>query len=158
MYSRHRAYEHTGLYRAGEFSLDAFGTGSVMEPTIARWSADRLQDESRLGAGLGLNYFFTRNVGIGADAYSEDTRHTFVESSSANLIVRFPIGESLFAPYIFGGAGYRFEDTEQWFGNGGAGIEFRFTHHIGMFVDARYILADKTRNYGVGRAGLRIVF
>jgi hypothetical protein len=38
-------------------------------------------------------------------------------------------------------------------------VEFRFTPHFGLFVDARYVLGDKTAsNYGVGRAGLRFAF
>src|ERR1051326_8821743 len=80
--SEHDMYEHGPLYSANEFSIEAFGTGSIGEHSIQRWSGDRLVNESRLGAGLGLNYFFTRNIGVGGDAYSENTAHSLVDSSS----------------------------------------------------------------------------
>jgi hypothetical protein len=37
-------------------------------------------------------------------------------------------------------------------------MEFRFTPNIGLFADARYVLPDRTKYYGVGRAGLRLSF
>src|SRR5690349_11416137 len=88
------AGEDTGnnpeLYRANELSLDLFGTVSVGEQTIDHISGNRVEHDGRLGAGAGLNYFFTRNFGLGADAYSENTGHSFVDSTSLNLIARLP--------------------------------------------------------------------
>jgi len=146
------------LYRAQELSFDFFGTGTLGEQTIDHVSGDRIRHNGRLGAGIGANYFFCRYVGIGGDAYSEGTSHSFVYSTSGNLILRLPIGETGLAPYIFGGGGYQFDGVEQGFGQGGAGLEFRFTRNVGIFADARYVDADRSENYGVGRAGLRISF
>ncbi|HEY3931731.1 MAG TPA: hypothetical protein VGM58_05115 [Verrucomicrobiae bacterium] len=148
----------TLFYRAHELSIDAFGSGSLDERTIAHLSTDRINHNGRLGAGAGINYFFCRYVGIGGDAYTENTAHNFIDSASGNLIGRLPIGNSGVAPYIFGGAGHQFDEVEQTFAQGGAGIEIRFTPHIGFFVDARYVFPGKTDNYGVGRAGLRFSF
>jgi hypothetical protein len=148
----------TLFYRAQELSIDAFGSGSLSERTIAHISGNRINQNGRLGAGAGINYFFCRYVGVGGDAYTENTAHNFIDSASGNLIGRLPIGNTGIAPYIFGGAGHQFDEVEQTFGQAGAGIEFRFAQHIGFFVDARYVFPGKTDNYGVGRAGLRLSF
>ncbi len=148
----------SAFYRAQELSFDLFGSGSIGQETINHVSGARLRDDGRLGAGGGLNFFFCRYLGVGGDAYSENTAHNFINSASANLIGRLPIGDTGIAPYIFGGGGRQFEEVLQSFGQAGGGIEFRFAKHVGFFVDARYVFADKTDNYGVGRAGLRISF
>lgn len=146
------------LYRSHELSIDAFATGSIGQQTINHISGDRLRSDGRLGAGVGLNYFFCRHLGIGGDVYSEDTRQHFVDSTSGNLIARLPIGESGLAPYVFGGGGHQFDRVDQNFAQAGAGLEFRFIHNLGFFVDARYIFAEKTDNYGVARGGFRWSF
>ena len=111
-----------------------------------------------LGGGLGLNYFFTRNLGVGAEAYSENTTGTFIDNASGNLILRLPLGQCGFAPYIFGGGGHQFDAAKLWFGQGGAGLEYRFTPHIGMFLDARMVWPNETKYYGVARLGVRFAF
>jgi hypothetical protein len=146
------------FYRDHEFSIDAFASGSLGEEIIDHISGDRIKRNGRLGAGAGLNIFFSRYVGIGGDAYSEDTSGRFVDYASGNLILRFPIINTGIAPYIFGGGGYQFDRVTQRLAQGGGGIEFRFAQHVGFFVDARYVFADKTDHYGVGRAGLRFNF
>jgi hypothetical protein len=146
------------FYRAQEFSIDAFGSGSLGEQTIDHISGNKVEHNGRLGAGAGLNYFFCRYVGVGGDAYTENTAHNFIDSASGNLIGRLPIGNTGIAPYIFGGAGHQFDEVEQTFGQAGAGVEFRFCQHMGFFVDARYVFPGKTEDYGVGRAGLRLSF
>ena len=147
-----------GFYRAQELSLDLFGEGSIGQQTIDHISGSRVEHHGRLGAGGGLNYFFTRYVGVGGDAYTENTSHNFIDSASGSLIGRLPIADTGIAPYVFGGGGYQFDEVGQSFAQCGGGIEFRFAKYAGFFVDARYVIADKTDNYGVGRAGLRVVF
>ena len=151
-------HDSSDLYRSNELSLDAFGSASLGAYTIENPSGERVEENTRLGAGLGLNYFFTRNIGIGADAYSEDTTGSFIDSASASLLLRFPLGKSGFAPYAFGGGGRQFDFVEAWFAQAGAGMEYRFTRNIGAFVDARWVLPDETKYYGVGRLGLRFAF
>jgi hypothetical protein len=146
------------LYRSSEFSVDVFGTAALGEYTIDNPSASRVKHNTRMGAGAGVNCFFTRYLGIGADAYSENTTGAFIDSSSANLILRLPLGQSGFAPYAFGGGGHQFDLARASFAQVGAGMEYRFTPNIGTFVDARWVVPDRTRNYGVGRLGLRLAF
>jgi len=146
------------FYRDHEFSVDGFGTLSLGEQFINNISATKVRRNGRLGAGAGVNLFFAKNVGIGADAWSEDTRGKFVDNVSGNLIVRFPIGTSALAPYVFGGGGYQFEPVSQAFGQFGAGFEVRFSPNVGIFVDARYLVTRRTDDFGLGRAGLRFSF
>jgi hypothetical protein len=146
------------IYRSNELSLDGFATGSEGSYTINHISSQRVRKNTQGGAGVGINYFITRYVGIGADAYSENTTGTFIDNASGNLLLRLPLGESGFAPYAFGGGGHQFDAAKLWFGQAGAGMEYRFCHHIGVFVDARCVWPNETKYYGVGRAGLRFAF
>jgi hypothetical protein len=147
-----------GLYRAGELSVDAFGTAALGRYSIDHWSNSRIRNDSKLGAGLGLNYFFCRHLGIGADVYSENTTRAFVDSAEANLILRLPLGHCGFAPYIFAGGGHQFDMVKASFGQAGAGVEYRFTRQVGVFLDARGVVPDETRGYGVARLGARFAF
>lgn len=148
------------LYRAQEFSVDLFGTGAIDQRTIDHFSGNRVKHNGVLGGGAGINYFFTRYIGIGGDAYVEHPDHHYIETPSGNLIVRIPILDTGFAPYVFGGGGYQFSEDAagQDFAQGGGGVEFRFERDIGLFVDGRYVFTDKTQNYAVVRAGIRLSF
>jgi len=146
------------LYPNQEVSLDLFGSVSVGQQTIDSLSGTRVTKDGRLGTGVGLNYFFCRFVGLMGEAYTENTAHDFVDSASLNLVGRLPLGNSGIAPYIYGGGGHQFDNVEQNVANVGAGVEFRFRGHWGIFLDGRYVLAHRTDNYGVGRAGVRFSF
>lgn len=84
------------FYRANELSIDLFGSASIGQQTIDNFSGDRVTEDARLGAGVGINYFFTRHFGLGGEAYTENTDRNFVDSASLNLLGRLPIGESGF--------------------------------------------------------------
>lgn len=151
-------YDHPHYYQANEVSFDGFGTGSIGRSTIDHFSGDRVRHNGRLGAGAGINYFFTRYFGVGADAYSENTTGAFIDSAEANLILRIPLGQTPFAPYVFAGGGHTFDTVRTSFGQAGAGLEARFTRNVGVFVDARGVAPDRTKYYGVARLGMRFAF
>jgi len=146
------------FYRAAELSVDAFGTASVGAYTLDHLSNDRIRQNTEFGAGAGVSYFMTRNIGLGAEAYSENTTGVFIDNASANLILRLPLGQSGFAPYLLGGGGHQFDGAKLWFGQAGAGLEFRFTQNVGLFLDGRMVWPNETKYYGVARAGLRFAF
>jgi hypothetical protein len=146
------------LYPANQLSVDAFGTMSEGEYTLNHISGENVKNGARGGVGAGVTYFITRYIGIGADGYSENTSGPFIDNLSGNMYLRVPLGQSGFAPYAYGGGGYQFDSLKAGFIQAGAGIEFRFTPHIGLFTDARYVVPDKSKFFGVGRAGLRIAF
>jgi hypothetical protein len=150
--------ESLELYPANQLSVDAFGTISEGEYTINHISGDNVKNGARGGVGAGVTYFITKYIGIGADGYSENTSGPFIDNLSGNLYLRVPLGQSGFAPYVYGGGGYQFDSLKAGFAQAGAGIEFRFTPHIGLFTDARYVVPDKSKFFGVGRAGLRFAF
>ena len=152
------AHDENEKYRAKETTLDLFGTGSVGQETIDRVTDERVRHDLRIGAGVGLNYFITRNLGLGGEAYSENTGHSFVDNASVSLIGRFPLGHSGFAPYVYGGGGRQFDPALLNFLHAGGGVEYRFTRQLGLFVDARYVFTDETENHGVGRVGVRFAF
>lgn len=147
-----------GFYQANELSMDLFGTASAGKYTVDHLSSNRVRHDTELGAGVGLTYFMTRNLGIGAEAYAEDADGVFIDSASANLTLRFPLGDSACAPYVFGGGGNQFDLNDVWFGQAGAGFEFRFTDNVGVFADARMVWPNETQYYGVMRVGMRFVF
>jgi hypothetical protein len=151
-------FNNGDYYRGNEFSVDAFGSGSLGKYSIDHISGDRVRHNTRLGLGAGLNYFFNKYVGIGADAYSENTTGAFVDSTSGNLILRLPLGQSGFAPFVYGGGGHQFDLAHVSFAQVGAGMEYRFTPHLGTFLDARWVFPDRTKYYGVARLGLRFAF
>lgn len=146
------------LFRANEASLDLFGSVSVGQETLDNISEERVRDDGRLGLGLGGNYFFTRHLGLGGDAYTENAGHSFVDNASGNLIFRIPFDAIHLAPYAYGGGGRQFDPTGLWFAQAGAGLEVRFTRNVGVFADGRYVFTDGTGNIGVGRLGLRCYF
>jgi hypothetical protein len=146
------------LYRAQETSLDLFASGSVRQESIEQPSGFRTRDDLELGAGVGLNHFFTRNFGLGGEVYSENTTGSFIDNASINFIGRLPLGESGFAPYAFGGLGRQFDPIELSFAQVGAGMEYRFTPEVGVFSDVRYVLTDGAADHGLIRVGLRLTF
>src|SRR5690606_33305629 len=127
------------------------------------------------GGGIGVNYFFTRNIGVGVDgtwiyadenaaASDNDGDNTIFHNFSGSVIVRFPIDEICLAPYLFAGGGFHV-DGDQWASaHAGVGLEYRIVpNKVGLFTDARFTyFGDR---YGRGdqnnimvKAGVRFVF
>jgi hypothetical protein len=142
--------EGVDVFPANQLSLDAFGTYA---------DRDRVGNTmNRLGGGLGLDYFFTRYIGIGADTYIEEWKWPYRVNGDA--ILRLPLQERWagIAPYALGGGGREFKDIPQYSWHVGGGMEFKFNPHTGIFADARRVFPDKTPDYTLVRAGLRIGF
>ena len=74
------------LYPARQLSVDAFGTVSEGKYTIEHVSEQRVRNNARGGVGAGITYFITRNIGVGADAYSESTSGPFIDNASGNFV------------------------------------------------------------------------
>lgn len=148
-------------YGANEFSVDVFG----------QVRTDDFDDE-RLGAGIGFNYFFTQNWGIGIEGSAENTSGVFLEATRANLIYRIPINRS--AIYVFAGAGANFcvppepesaleqgdadEGGDKWGLGIGVGIEHRFHKHFAAFADVRLDKVEDRGATALARVGIRLPF
>ncbi len=156
------AAENTGgsydYYRAKEIDADAFGSVSFGKYTIDHLSGARVRHNANFGLGSGLSYFLTRNLGIGADIYSENKTGALIDSASMNMTLRLPLGQSGFAPFVYGGGGKQFDMVHAWFAQVGAGMEYRFTPLVGVFMDSRWVLPDHASYYGVVRLGVRFAF
>jgi opacity protein-like surface antigen len=150
---------HEELFRARELSIDLFGGVAVGQETLENFSANEVEEDDELGAGIGANFFITRWLGIGADAYTENTAASVVDNTSVSLILRLPLDEAHLAPYIFAGGGYQFDPDEEEFAQAGAGLEIRVTPNWGLFIDGRYRFYDGSDNdVGIARLGVRLAF
>ncbi len=145
-------------YEGNELNFELFGTGTVGKDTLRNLSRRRVERDGKLGLGGGLSYFFTRYFGVNAYAYSESTGDHFIDNVGGDLVGRLPLGNSGVAPYVFAGGSRQLDPVTQWNLDAGAGVEWRFAPHVGVFVDGRYVWADKTEDYGLGRLGVRFGF
>jgi len=166
-------YTATGSkYTANELSLDLSGSFIAGERHLSKLFETNIR-HGRWGGNAGINYFFTRELGVGGDINMSDNGGRFVDQALGQLIARWPFDPSGFAPYIFGGGGRGFDnpvphvnaDNEveggnswEWLGDLGVGFEYRLNPATGIFADGRYIWADKTSDRLLLRAGLRLVF
>jgi hypothetical protein len=165
------AVEET-CFKEREWQFDTFGQYSVGKAGRAG-----VFHEHGWGGGVGLNYFFHRNIGLGVDAswlsiredqgfarQNADSEHTVLHNFSGSLILRLPIDSACLAPYVFAGGGFHV-DGKQWAsGHAGAGIEYRIKpNRFGIFIDGRWTyLGDREErqdlNFFSARAGFRIIF
>lgn len=152
----------TPLYTANELSLDGFGSLTAAERNIEHLFDTSIKGQNgHWGGGVGVNYFFTREIGIGGDMnIIANTHGNFVDQVAGSLIIRFPIDPSGFAPYVFGGGGRVTNPLWAWEGHAGVGIEYRLNPVVGIFSDARYMWVDNSNlsDRLMLRAGLRLVF
>jgi hypothetical protein len=145
------------LYPPCELSIDGSAIGVLHSYDFNSNGLHR--KNYRFGGDAGANVFFTKYIGVGADAFAVTGKNpSFVNTATGNLIFRVPIANTGIAPYVFGGAGYQFEGIDQIVGGGGVGLEVRLVQHFSVFADARYLAAVKTSDYGFARAGVRLSF
>jgi hypothetical protein len=186
-------------YADNEFNLSLWGTYA---PTLNDWRDDSyLVADHAWGGGTDLKYFFHRYFGIGLQGYllfpnSDETidngltevrvagdHKRTIGSVLGTLTLRFPIGCSRFAPYVWIGGGGIFGggqdhefllDSTQPFGivnhefpvsrskavgQVGGGFEIRFTPHMGLLNDFSWnIVSGSNNNFGMARTGLNFAF
>ena len=170
------------LYRDHEFQFDIFGAYAPSGSDAGRYLGDHAW-----GGGGAFNYFLTRNFGLGLEgtalrAAGSGSNHEVSGQFALDLLARYPIGDTPWAPYFITGIGgfvpgssnNIFETTSEsgdstfhghnnddilLEGHVGLGIEYRFSRNIGAFTDGRYTFVDKSQNnYGQIRAGVRFAF
>jgi hypothetical protein len=149
----------TPLFTANELSLDMFGSYEAHEEKMDDLFKTNIR-HGTWGGGVGLNYFITREIGIGGDINIGDNGGSFVDQALGSLILRWPFETIGLAPYIFGGGGRGFDPSWEWFGDLGVGVEYRINPAAGIFVDSRYMWHEKEGSSDriLFRAGLRLVF
>jgi hypothetical protein len=137
----------SAVYGPREFSLDLFGGWASRDKGGS--------DQSAAGVGAGVNYFFFENIGVGLDTYADAFTAPYMLNLSG--IYRYPISNTGFAPYAFGGFGRQWDHETRWTGHIGGGLEYRFNPKTGFFVDARGVFGGDD-DYALCRFGFRLAF
>lgn len=140
------------LFNEKEWSVDLFG--------MYAFEAKKGIYDDGFGAGIGVNYFFNRYVGLGLEGYGWKG-DGLISSVGGNIMLRYPIEKWRLAPYVIAGIGGNFDadNTEdQINASGGLGVEYRVTKNWGVFTDSRYVLTDVSNDYVVTRLGVRFTF
>ncbi len=163
-------------FRDREWNFELFGAYGL---TTRPYRSDRyLGVDHALGGGFAANYLFSRYLGVGVEGYglaAEDA----VGQASGNLIFRYPIPGTRFAPYGYAGGGVIFNGTRvedlvdreasfrrtprhsdvEGMGQFGAGFEFRLTPNVGVINDFSWNVVSGDRNdFGMVRSGVRFAF
>ena len=156
-----------------------------------------LADDHAFGGGAEVKYFFRRYFGIGLEGFAlaaDGTSYT-VENSGATaafkdrdehtvggtlgtFTLRYPIGQTRFAPYVWAAGGEAFgghNETAVYaggmlervrhdvdsrpIGQFGGGFEVRVTPHIGLLSGFSWNVVDGTHNnFGMVRTGINFAF
>src|ERR1700737_1648598 len=155
-------------FRSNEFSLGLFGSYG--------WTYNnntRAIGNHTWGGGIDGQYFPLQYVGfaIEGDFFNEIPGDFFGSTVTGNVILRYPLDIKFpglhLAPYVFGGVGgifnqnntftrtatlgnaqglHRRNSDDQVLGDGGLGLEYRFTPNIGLFSDVRSNLVNESKN------------
>ena len=143
--------EPTCNFRDTEIQVDLFGAGAFSN-----------QARSAFGGGIGANFFFARYFGIGVEQDLMGRSGTpALWSTLGSLYLRYPICSWNLAPYMMVGGGTTYASNLKGHGEGhvGAGLEYRFTPHIGIFTDGRYVYSSvEPKGGALVRTGLRLAF
>ena len=147
------------LFSENEFTVDLFGSYTDPKQKFND-TFDRSIRHGTFGGGVGLNYFFMRNIGIGFDAVAQPDGPEFIHSASGSLILRLPIDAAHISPYVFGGGGRQFQGVDSWNAHAGVGLEARLNPYTGIFIDGRHVfhLKRTATDELMIRAGLRLAF
>ena len=171
----------TSYFRSNEFSLGLFGSYGVSFNDNSRAIGNHTW-----GGGIDGEYFPLQYVGFGIDGdfFNEVPGDFFGSTVTGNVILRYPLDIKFpglhLAPYAFGGVGGLFNENNgftrvatfgnqhrlnrrntdnELLGDGGVGLEYRFTPHIGLFSDVRYNIVDgPDNNFLLTRVGVRFAF
>lgn len=125
--------------------------------------SDRKDDT--FGGGVNVDYFFTSVVGTQlsaswADPGTDEIWHNY----TLDLVLRAPIESAYIAPYVLGGGGVILEDSSDFLGRVGVGLEFRPMANLGIFTDWIYSFPgggggeNDSEDYQMIRAGIKFGF
>jgi hypothetical protein len=112
------------------------------------------------GGGIGINYYFSRYIGLGVDGTVTDGEGSELWHIHGHVLARWPIdtGSICLAPYIKAGGGYQVNGSGDWSYGVGGGIEVRVTPRWGVFGEGGYYWAESDENYAQAKAGVRFIF
>jgi len=148
------------LFRAHEWQIDTAVQGAA--------GTTRGSTSGSIGGGLGINYFFTKYIGLGLDnsvsGYGWPRSMKTVDHLMADLLFRYPVEAWRVAPYSMVGGGGSWSVASQGYFNIGLGFDYRLTRNIALFSDCRWLYGDNgTAGQGIvskayPRIGVRYIF
>lgn len=192
------------LLEVAERHEDIEGPGTDNhEDDVGTLSNDRfLNQENAFGGGADFKYFLTRNFGLGVEGFVLGANNAAGEVIGT-ITIRWPLGCSRFAPYLYFGGGAAFggsrdvaaevenpnlntsaatsatnisvapgtvvvdgdtfrqrrvDNDVQAAGQIGGGMEYRFTHHIGIMTDFSWNFVGSHSDFGLVRSGVTFGF
>jgi hypothetical protein len=156
----------SSYFRGNEWDVSLFGTYD----TSFNHNRGAIGDHA-WGGGVGLTYFPWIYAGFGADWDLVNTipGDNLAHQVNGKVYLRYPLDllspNIHLAPYAYGGVGGLFTHNSgssrhsSVLGNVGAGLEYRFTPHIGVFSDAGYEIVDGPKNnFMQVNFGLKLAF
>jgi hypothetical protein len=126
----------SSLYNAGELVIKPF-----YDITLIDSGKEHYKDDELYGGGLAVDYFFTKQLGIGVDGYWLDDS-SVVHSYNVNLTARTTLLCDALSIYAIGGGGVFTNGDTLGSAHIGGGIEYRFCSSFGIFADGRYKWLD----------------
>jgi hypothetical protein len=140
--------------------VTCFGDTELQVDAFATYTETRYAGyEDGFGGGLGVNYFFHRNIGVGVDGTLYEGGAGGVWGFSSSLILRLPIDCACLAPYVLGGGGYTVDGTSGGTFHAGGGVEYRVVpNKVGIYGEGRYTWGVNTNDSAQARLGVRFVF
>jgi hypothetical protein len=168
-------WENPNAWMAGHFTTDSTAPKYSSQEVSLDLFASYIHSEGQIGdlfdtdishgfwgGGAGVNYFFTREIGIGGDfnISSKPEDINLVDQVTGDLLFRLPLGNGGLAPYVVGSGGREISPRYGWVYGGGVGLEMRFNPTTGIFSDARFLWSDQATSDDrlVIRAGVRLAF
>jgi hypothetical protein len=137
---------------AEEFSGDAPVFHTKDAPSDAQ-----VWQRVRNSAGLRGIFSITRDHDSGSAA-SGNPRGVVLTSAPRHFLPQLPPEQRSLAVFTAGVIVRHFEKLSTWSGQSGAGVLYPINARVGLFVDARTVMPNGSRYYGIARGGLRILF
>ena len=136
-----------------------FGETELQLDVYGAYASSDGSHGSGFGGGLGVNYYFTRNFGVGLDATLVEGNTGEVFAGTVSFLARYPfeIGHICLAPYAKVGGGVEVDGSPEGMISVGGGLEWRINSRMGFFGEGTYNFARENEYIGV-RAGLRFIF
>jgi hypothetical protein len=180
----------------GAYAFDSSHDESLTATSTPSGSSFHLDrgfiDDHAFGGGMDFKYFFHRYFGVGIEGFAlspdrDDlppqvvslgfhNNDDWIGAVKGTITLRYPIGCTRFAPYIYGGGGVMFGRDKQDLirqpneslvhrddsdpravGEVGGGVEIRITRHIGWINDVSWNFTDN-ENFGMVRGGINFAF
>jgi hypothetical protein len=135
----------------------------AVSPYAAYQASGDVVGDSKWGGGIQADAFFTKNLGVSFTTSKNGDGGAFFQNLTVGPVLRFPVKQSGFAPYVLGGIGFAFDRGNDRYYFAGGGVEYRLggagaRSHVSVFTDAQYQWRDSLDEATVARAGLRWTF